>query len=152
MYRSPQIVVLFLILTQNYSIDEAISLVKSRHRFARPNMKIVHHALSLFKNNEFNLVEENFWLLFYLCLLVVTLIYNLIYIYESQSKVTLNSRDFIIKLSINLQRTMPSFQKTKETKMKEMLKRFQFNPQLQTSRQPSTAIAKQKVSEIIIRD
>lgn len=152
MYRSPQIVVLFLILTQNYSIDEAISLVKSRHRFARPNMKIVHHALSLFKNNEFNLVEENFWLLFYLCLLVVTLIYNLIYIYESQSKVTLNSRDFIIKLSINLQRTMPSFHKTKETKMKEMLKRFQFNPQLQTNRQPSTAIAKQKVSEIIIRD
>lgn len=52
MYRSPQIVALFLILNQNYSVEEAIKLVKSRHRFARPNPETVHCALNLYNKKK----------------------------------------------------------------------------------------------------
>lgn len=58
MYRSPQIVVLFLILTHNYSVEEAINLVKSRHRFARPNPDTVHCALNMFNQNKQMIYQE----------------------------------------------------------------------------------------------
>jgi protein-tyrosine phosphatase len=46
-YRSPQIVVLYLILTEKYSPEEAVEFVKSRHPFARPNQQVVTHALEV---------------------------------------------------------------------------------------------------------
>jgi len=50
-YRSPQIVVLYLILTNNYTPEEAVEFVKSRHPFARPNPQVVSHALEILSRN-----------------------------------------------------------------------------------------------------
>jgi protein-tyrosine phosphatase len=56
-YRSPQIVALYLILTKKYSPEEAVEFVKSRHSFARPNAQVVSHAFEvLSKNKKFSQV------------------------------------------------------------------------------------------------
>ena len=54
MYRSPQIVVLYLVLHENYILEEAMSIVTERHAFARPNINIMNGIISNFqrKNNQ----------------------------------------------------------------------------------------------------
>jgi protein-tyrosine phosphatase len=46
-YRSPQLVALYLVLHEHYSLEDAISLVRKRHPFARPSYKTLHAALRL---------------------------------------------------------------------------------------------------------
>lgn len=52
-YRSPQLVALYLALHQQYSLDEAISLVRKNHPYAKPNYKTVHAAMRLAKLKKF---------------------------------------------------------------------------------------------------
>ena len=49
MYRSPQIVVLYLVLHENYSLEEALNKVTERHAFARPNVSIVNGIINTFQ-------------------------------------------------------------------------------------------------------
>ena len=42
MYRSPQIVLLYLVLHENYNLEKALKMVTERHAFARPNMQIIN--------------------------------------------------------------------------------------------------------------
>lgn len=53
-YRSPQLVALYLILSENYSPEQAVEYVKLRHPFARPNRKIVLNAVSQLLNKNMN--------------------------------------------------------------------------------------------------
>ena len=45
-YRSPQIVVLYLIIQYNITPAKAIAFVRSRHRFARPSESLIMRAFS----------------------------------------------------------------------------------------------------------
>ena len=45
MYRSPQIVVLHLIINEGYSLEYAIKFVTSKHPFANPNLSLVNNVL-----------------------------------------------------------------------------------------------------------
>lgn len=46
-YRSPQLVALYLALYEHYDLDDAISLVRKRHPYAKINYKTVHAAMRL---------------------------------------------------------------------------------------------------------
>lgn len=56
MYRSPQIVVLYLVLHEGYKLEEAMSIVTERHAFARPNINIMNRIINNFqrKNDQKN--------------------------------------------------------------------------------------------------
>lgn len=40
-YRSPQIIALYLSMFQNYSVEEAVNMIKLKHPFAKPNINII---------------------------------------------------------------------------------------------------------------
>ena len=46
MYRSPQIIVVYLVLVNGYGLDEAIDMVTEKHPFARPNYNLLSEALN----------------------------------------------------------------------------------------------------------
>ena len=50
MYRSPQIVVLYLALLENYRLADAMKMVKEKHSFARPDPDLVNDAFNLISN------------------------------------------------------------------------------------------------------
>lgn len=43
-YRSPQIVVLYLMLIKKITSEEAVEFVKQKHPFARPNQRLINSA------------------------------------------------------------------------------------------------------------
>lgn len=45
MYRSPQIIALYLILVEQYTIESAIETIKERHPFAKPNYLVICSAI-----------------------------------------------------------------------------------------------------------
>jgi len=51
-YRSPQIIALYLSVFQSYSIEEAVCMIKSKHPFAKPNCKVIHDALGMIQMRE----------------------------------------------------------------------------------------------------
>jgi protein-tyrosine phosphatase len=44
-YRSPQIIALYLILVERYSVETAIEVIKEKHPFAKPNYNIICRAV-----------------------------------------------------------------------------------------------------------
>lgn len=52
-YRSPQLVALYLALHQQYSLEDAINLVRKTHPYAKPSYKTLHAALRLAKLKKF---------------------------------------------------------------------------------------------------
>lgn len=44
-YRSPQMIVLYLTRFENYSIEQAVNKVKNSHPFAKPNHKVIKDAV-----------------------------------------------------------------------------------------------------------
>jgi protein-tyrosine phosphatase len=48
-YRSPQIISLYLTMYQRYTVEEAVNFVKSRHPYAKPSWKVVDASLRLIK-------------------------------------------------------------------------------------------------------
>lgn len=48
-YRSPQIVALYLAIYQHYSAEDAMNLVKKFHPYAKPSLKTLDSALRLIK-------------------------------------------------------------------------------------------------------
>ena len=46
-YRSPQIVALYLVLANHITPDEAVTLVKKKHPCARPNQELVSSAYEM---------------------------------------------------------------------------------------------------------
>lgn len=47
-YRSPQIVVLYLVLIENYQLIDAVKTVKQNPQFLKPNTKTVAHAINFY--------------------------------------------------------------------------------------------------------
>jgi len=52
-YRSPQIIALYLSMFQNYSIEEAVSMIKLKHPFAKPNIKIIRETMGIMSIRQF---------------------------------------------------------------------------------------------------
>lgn len=48
-YRSPQIVALYLAIYQHYSVEDAMNLVKKLHPYSKPSVKVLDGALRLIK-------------------------------------------------------------------------------------------------------
>jgi protein-tyrosine phosphatase len=46
-YRSPQMIALYLTLFERYSLEQAVSTVKANHPYAKPNSKVVRDAAGL---------------------------------------------------------------------------------------------------------
>lgn len=46
-YRSTQTIALYLNLFQSYSVEEAVTLIKLRHLYAKPNIKVINDALKM---------------------------------------------------------------------------------------------------------
>ena len=44
-YRSPQIIALYLILVEQYSIESAIETIKEKHPFAKPSYIVICSAV-----------------------------------------------------------------------------------------------------------
>lgn len=53
-YRSPQMIALYLVAIQKYKIEDAVALLKERHSYAKPSFKTIQEALNLMqrKNKE----------------------------------------------------------------------------------------------------
>lgn len=48
-YRSPQIIALYLTIFQSYSIEEAVEVIKDNHPYAKPNSKVINDAIGLMR-------------------------------------------------------------------------------------------------------
>lgn len=48
-YRSPQMIALYLAHFEDYSIEQAVNKIKMDHPFAKPNCKVVKEAASLIR-------------------------------------------------------------------------------------------------------
>lgn len=46
-YRSPQMIALYLTLFERYSLEQAVAAVKENHPYAKPNWKVVRDAVGL---------------------------------------------------------------------------------------------------------
>ena len=46
-YRSPQMIALYLILYEQFSAEKAVQTIKEKHPYAQPNIKIIKQALGL---------------------------------------------------------------------------------------------------------
>lgn len=46
-YRSPQMIALYLTLFERYSLEQAVAAVKDNHPYAKPNSKVVRDAVGL---------------------------------------------------------------------------------------------------------
>lgn len=51
-YRSPQIVIMHLVMDRNYNIEEAIKLVKKKHAYANPNAELILTATDKIKSQK----------------------------------------------------------------------------------------------------
>lgn len=51
-YRSTQIIALYLNLFQNYSVEEAVALIKIRHLYAKPSIKVINDALKIIQQKQ----------------------------------------------------------------------------------------------------
>lgn len=49
-YRSTQMIALYLSIFEHYSVEQAIQLVKSNHPFARPSSRVVKEAIGMIRN------------------------------------------------------------------------------------------------------
>lgn len=52
-YRSPQMIALYLILCEKYSIDSAVKHLKENHPYAKPNCKVIKEAIGTMKSKSF---------------------------------------------------------------------------------------------------
>lgn len=48
-YRSPQMIALYLAIFEHQTVEQAIQVVKSNHPFARPNTKVVKDAIGMIR-------------------------------------------------------------------------------------------------------
>lgn len=53
-YRSPQMIALYLTLFERYSLEQAVSTVKASHPYAKPNAKVVRDAAGLIQLHRSN--------------------------------------------------------------------------------------------------
>jgi len=51
-YRSPQIVIMHLVIEHNYDLEEAIKLVKHKHAYANPNTELILTATDKIKSQK----------------------------------------------------------------------------------------------------
>ncbi len=49
-YRSPQMIALYLAVCDHYTVEQAISIVTSNHPFARPSSKVIKDAMSTMRH------------------------------------------------------------------------------------------------------
>lgn len=50
MYRSPQMIVLYLAMCEQNSVEQAIHTVKSTHPFARPSSRVIREAIGVIRS------------------------------------------------------------------------------------------------------
>jgi hypothetical protein len=58
MYRSPQIIALYLSRVEGYSLESAIDLITEKHPFARPNYGLLFESLNLIDSKMTKAMEE----------------------------------------------------------------------------------------------
>jgi protein-tyrosine phosphatase len=50
-YRSPQMIALYLIAIKKYNMEEAVNLLKQKHSYAKPSSVVIEEALHQFEGN-----------------------------------------------------------------------------------------------------
>ena len=50
-YRSPQMIALYLIAIKKYQLEEAVTLLEERHPYARPSPKVIKQALNIYESS-----------------------------------------------------------------------------------------------------
>jgi atypical dual specificity phosphatase len=50
-YRSPQMIALYLVAVKKYKLEEALHLLEERHPYAQPSPLVIEQALNLFESN-----------------------------------------------------------------------------------------------------
>jgi protein-tyrosine phosphatase len=53
-YRSPQMIALYLTIFERYSLEQAVSTVKANHPYAKPNARVVREAVGLIQLHRSN--------------------------------------------------------------------------------------------------
>jgi protein-tyrosine phosphatase len=53
-YRSPQMIALYLTLFEKYSIEQAVNTIKASHPYAKPNCKVIRDAIGLMQLHRTN--------------------------------------------------------------------------------------------------
>lgn len=46
-YRSPQMIALYLTIFDKFSLEDAVSFIRRRHPYAKPNCKVVKNTINL---------------------------------------------------------------------------------------------------------
>ena len=51
-YRSPQMIALYLVLCEQYSVEKAIQVIKESHPYAKPSTKVIKEDLGSMKSKK----------------------------------------------------------------------------------------------------
>lgn len=53
-YRSPQIIALYLSIFHSYPIEDAVNMIKAKHPYAKPNPQVISDALGVMRMRQVN--------------------------------------------------------------------------------------------------
>lgn len=53
-YRSPQMIALYLTLFEKYTVEQAVGMIKSNHPHAKPSSKVIRDSISLMQLHRVN--------------------------------------------------------------------------------------------------